>query len=176
MLRRRRPCVAVEDQEALAFGDQAPDVPQHAGDAPSSPPPAAAETTSAPLSLAATVFIDSPPAFSLSAGVRESLAEVLEEGGWPEKRPRIEASSSSPAPPPPIEADSQPSQPNIWRPDLEGMLGRPLVVIDRAGSNPLVVAVLGRTCALPWDMEWWGKMDNGMLLLSTMRSVISVNF
>ena len=56
------------------------------------------------------------------------------------------------------------------------MLGRPLVVIDRAGSNPLVVAVLGRTCALPWDMEWWGKMDNGMLLLLTMRSVISVNF
>ena len=35
MLRRRRPRAVVEDLEALAFGDQALDAPQPAGDAPS---------------------------------------------------------------------------------------------------------------------------------------------
>ncbi|XXG62908.1 hypothetical protein AAC387_Pa05g1199 [Persea americana] len=60
MLRRRRPCVVVEDLEALAFGDQAPDVPQHAGDALPSPPPVAAETTSARTSPAAIIISDSP--------------------------------------------------------------------------------------------------------------------
>ena len=52
MLRRRRQRFVVEDLEALAFGDvgdEALDAPQHAGDAPASPPSAAiVETTSAP--------------------------------------------------------------------------------------------------------------------------------
>ena len=100
----------------------------------------------------------------------------MEEGGRPEKRPRIEVSSSPLTSPPPIEEAPQSPPPDIWRPDVEGMLERPLVVTNRAGSNALVVAALGRACALPLDMERWGRMDNRTLLLATMRLAISVNF
>ena len=177
MLCRHRQCFVVEDLEALAFGDESSEVHQRVGDAPALPPPAAAvETTSAPTSPAAIVISDSPPGFFLRAEDRERPAGAMEEGGRPEKRPKTEASPSPPASPSPIEEAPLSPSPDIWRLDIEGMLGRPLVITDSAGSNPLLIAVLGRACALPWDMERWGKMDNGTLLLSTMRLAISVNF
>ena len=94
--------------------------------------------------------------------------------GRPEKRPRIEvvpnlASST------PIEEAPQSPRSDLWRPDIEGMLGRPLAAIDRAGNDPMVVAALGRAYALPLDMERWKKMDNELLQLLSMRSGISVN-
>ncbi|XXG59958.1 hypothetical protein AAC387_Pa04g1955 [Persea americana] len=98
-------------------GGAALDAPQHAGDAPASPPPAAATTVAAkvapataaaaevtpvaaaaataarippaPLSPAAIVIDDSPPEFSPRAGGRECSAEIADEGR-PEKRPRTE--------------------------------------------------------------------------------------
>ena len=144
MLRQRRPRVVVEDLEALAFGDQALDAPHSAGDAPSPPPSSAAvATTSAPTSPTAIVISDSPAEVSQSAGDQERPAEVLEEGGRPEKRPRIKALSSSPAALSPSEAAPQSPLPDIWRPNLEAVDGRPLTIADRVSNSPFVVAALG---------------------------------
>lgn len=54
-------------------------------------------------------------------------------------------------------------------------MGRPLAATDRAGTNPNVVATLGRACALPLDMERWETMDDASLLVSTMWSAVVVN-
>ena len=159
MLRRCRPRAVIEDLEALAFGDRAPDVPQPAGDASSSPSaPALVAHTSAPTSPAAIVISDSPPAISLSAGDRERLTDVSREEGRLEKRPRIKASPSFQAQPSSSEVAPQSSWPALWRLDLEVDVGRPLNMEDRVASSPFVVAALGQA-----------------LLVSTMRSAISVS-
>ncbi|XXG52548.1 hypothetical protein AAC387_Pa03g0851 [Persea americana] len=48
-----------------------------------------------------------------------------------------------------------------------------LAETDRA-TDPQVVAALGRACALPQDMARWAGMDNESLLLSSMRSLVSL--
>ena len=60
-----------------------------------------------------------------------------------------------------------------WRPDIKGVLGRELAESDRAVS-PEVVVALGRACALPQDMARWTQMDNKSLLMSSMRSLVTV--
>ena len=44
-----------------------------------------------------------------------------------------------------------------------------MAVTDRAGTNPHVVAVLGRACALPLDVAKWEMMDDASLMVSAMR-------
>ncbi|XXG41271.1 hypothetical protein AAC387_Pa01g1768 [Persea americana] len=173
MLCRRRPHAMTEDLEALAFGDQALGAPQPPGDAPSSPL-ASAAPTSAPTSPTAVVVNISVPVISPSVRDRGCPVDISKEEGWPEKRPRIEASPSSLAEPSSSEVAPQSPWPTIWRPDLEADVGRPLNVEDCVASNPYVVVALGRACALPWDIEKWGRLDNATLLVSTMRSAISV--
>ena len=50
-----------------------------------------------------------------------------------------------------------------------------MAATDRAGTNPNVVATLGRACALPLDMERWEMMDDASLLVLRMQSAVEVN-
>ena len=76
---------------------------------------------------------------------------------------------------PPLAEGSVPPPPLVpWRPNIKGVLGRPLAESDCA-VNPQVVAALGRACALPHDMVKWATMDNESLLLSSMRSSVVVS-
>ena len=155
--------------------------PQHAGDAPASPPPAAAaaatETTSVPLSPAAIVIDDSPPGSSPRAGGRERPAEVTEEGR-PEKRPRIESLPSPPAsPPPPPSEEAPPSPPPvIWRPGMEGMLGRPLMVTDRPANSPHGGCRAGTSMRPASRHGEVGENRQRVAAAPSMQSVISVSF
>ena len=46
---------------------------------------------------------------------------------------------------------------------------------DRIANNALVIAAVGRACALPRDMEKLRKFDDVTLALSSMQSAISVS-
>ena len=196
----RRQRFAAENLLAAAFGDvrgEALDAPQFAVDAPASltlaavvaadaaPVTAAAVSEATPvaaaavgippasLSPAAIVIDDSPPGFSPRAEGRGRSAEVTRER-WLEKRPRVEV-PPCPSSPPPVE-ETPLSPPLVtWRPDVEAPLGRPLAVTNRTGTNPNVVVALGRACALPLDMAKWETMDDASLMVSTMRSAVTVN-
>ncbi|XXG54674.1 hypothetical protein AAC387_Pa03g2493 [Persea americana] len=191
MLRQRGRRYAAEDLSAAAFGDiggEVRDPPQAVAAAPPASPggiPAPDAEAVSPTVVAAArpdeaeVVIAPPPAVTAvvppsddAAGAgRQARPVEAVEGGRPEKRARVEASpgpSTSSAggtilPPPPAP----------WRPAIEGVLGRPLAETDRT-NNPLVVAALGRACALPQDMARWAEMDNESLLLSSMRSVVQL--
>ncbi|XXG88079.1 hypothetical protein AAC387_Pa12g0338 [Persea americana] len=102
---------------------------------------------------------------------RGDTAEVVEERR-PEKRPRVEAPS---APEPAVSVGGSAAPPDFipWRPDIKGVLGRELAESDRAVS-PEVVVALGRACALPQDMARWAQMDKKSLLMSSMRSLVTL--
>lgn len=61
--------------------------------------------------------------------------------GCPEKRPRIDAGTSPVAAP--TEEAPQSPWPEIWRPDVKGILGRPPFATDSAGNDLELVAALG---------------------------------
>eukprot|EP00268_Persea_americana_P023623 TRINITY_DN23177_c1_g1_i1.p1 TRINITY_DN23177_c1_g1~~TRINITY_DN23177_c1_g1_i1.p1 ORF type:complete len:130 (-),score=22.39 TRINITY_DN23177_c1_g1_i1:482-871(-) len=58
--------------------------------------------------------------------------------------------------------------------DISGEEGQP-EKRPRIEASPNSLAALGLACALPWDIEKWGRLDNATLLLSTMGSAISVS-
>ncbi|KAJ8617839.1 hypothetical protein MRB53_014025 [Persea americana] len=152
MLHRVRRRFVAEDLESTAFegvAGTASCAPQHASDAPASPPPAAAvaaevtltavasaEVTPvvasaagippAPLSLVAIVIDDSPPRFSPRAGGWERPTKVAKEGR-PEKRPRVEVPPSLMLPLPTKEVPPS-SLLVTWRPHIEDVLGTALVI------------------------------------------------
>ncbi|XXG87329.1 hypothetical protein AAC387_Pa11g2042 [Persea americana] len=190
MLRGRRKRFVAEDLAAAAFGGMgetsvpslgavvnqstsatdatevsAPEtetVPEATDGAQSGTPAAAEVGTSTP----ATVFEESH-----SDPGRGDAAEVVEERRS-EKRPRVEAPSAT-EPAMSVGGSAAPSDFIPWRPDIKGVLGRELAESDRAVS-PEVVVALGRSCALPQDMARWAQMDNKSLLMSSMRSLVTV--
>ncbi|KAJ8644502.1 hypothetical protein MRB53_006250 [Persea americana] len=192
MLRQRGRRYAAEDLSAAFFGDigsGVQDPPQPVAATPPGfpggiPAPDAGTVGSAVIAAArpdeAEVVIVSPPAViandppsdrAVGAGGRARPAEVV-ESGRPEKRARVEA-SPGPSSPPPAGGRILPPPLAPWRPAVEEVLGRPLSETDRA-TDPQVVAALGRACALPQDMARWAEMDNESLLLSSMRSLVSL--
>ena len=195
MLRQHGQRYAAEDLPAAAFGDiggeardplqaviampsaatggtpTAPDAETICAAATKATQSTAVEVASA-LPPATIVVDDSPPDRVTRAGGRARSADVT-EGGRPEKRARVEA-SPSPLSPPPVGGTISPPPLAPWRPAIEEVLGRQLAETDRA-TDPQVVAALGRACALPQDMARWAEMDNESLLLSSMRSLVSVS-
>ncbi|XXG69641.1 hypothetical protein AAC387_Pa06g2453 [Persea americana] len=192
MLRQRGRRYAAEDLSAAAFGDiesgvrdlplavaamppafpggtPAPDAETVGTVAIGAAGPDEAEVILAP--PPAVILDDSPSDHAVGVGGRARPAEVA-EGGRPEKRARVEA-SPGPSLPPPAGGTILPPPPAPWRPAIEEVLGRPLAETDRA-TDPQVVAALGRACALPRDMARWAEMDNESLLLSSMRSLVSL--
>ncbi|XXG66533.1 hypothetical protein AAC387_Pa06g0085 [Persea americana] len=192
MLRQRGRRYAAEDLSAAAFGDIGGEVrdppqavaattPASAGGTPAPDAetvrtaatgaawPDAAEVASA--LPPAVVVDDSPPEHAVGTGGRARSAEVA-EGGRPEKRVRVEA-SPGPSSPPPAGGTILPPPLASWRPAIEEVLGRQLAETDRA-TDPQVIAALGRACALPQDMARWAGMDNKSLMLSSMRSLVSL--
>ena len=118
------------------------------------------------------VVDDSSPDPATRAGGRARSAEAV-EGSRPEKRARVEV-PPGPSSPPPAGGTVSPTPLAPWRPAIEEVPGRQLAETDRA-VDPLVVAALGRACALPQDMARWAEMDNESLLLSSMRSLVAVS-
>ncbi|XXG88787.1 hypothetical protein AAC387_Pa12g0955 [Persea americana] len=193
MLRQHGRRYAAEDLSVVAFGDIGSEVRnplQAVAATPSAVPggspapdaetvgtatigaarPEKAEVVSAP--PPAVVMDDSPPEQAVGAGGQACSTEVA-EGRRPEKRPRVEA-SPGPSSPSPAGGTILPPPLAPWRPAIEEVPGRQLAETDRA-TDPQVVAVLGQACALPQDMARWAGMDNESLLLSSMRSLVSVS-
>ncbi|KAJ8622416.1 hypothetical protein MRB53_030945 [Persea americana] len=192
MLHQRGRRYAAEDLSAAAFGDIGSEVrdPPQAVVAtppvfPGGTPAPDAEAVGSAVNVAArpdeaevviapppAVIVDDPPSdHTVGAGGRARPAEVV-ESGRPEKRARVEA-SPGPSSPPPAGGTILPPPLAPWRLAIEEVLGRPLAETDRA-TDPQVVAALGRACALPQDMARWAEMDNESLLLSSMRSLVSL--
>ncbi|KAJ8636781.1 hypothetical protein MRB53_011048 [Persea americana] len=192
MLRQRGRRYTAEDLSAAAFGEigsGAQDPPQAVAGLPTAlpggtPAPDAETVGIAAIEAArpdeAEVVLAPPPAVAaddsssghaVGAGGRARPAEFA-EGGRPEKRARVEA---SPGPSSPLPAGGTILPPPLapWKPAIEEVLGRPLAETDRA-TDLQVVAALGRACALPQDMARWAEMDNESLLLSSMRSLVSL--
>ncbi|XXG47101.1 hypothetical protein AAC387_Pa02g1800 [Persea americana] len=192
MLRQRGRSYAAEDLSAAAFGDIGSEVrdPPQAVVAtppafPGGTPAPDAEAVGSAVTVTArpdeveviiapppAVIADDPPSdHAVGAGGRARPGEVV-ESGRPEKRARVEA-SPGPSSPPPAGGTILPPPLAPWRPAIEEVLGRLLAETDRA-TDPQVVAALGRACALPQDMARWAEMDNESLLLSSMRSLVSL--
>lgn len=139
----------------------------------------ASAPTPASTSSAVAYAFTPAPATSPSIGVHQRLAETTREEAPPEKRPRIEASSSSSLlalQSSSTTAASQPIWPAPWRPNLQVELGRPLTVEDRIAGDALVIAAVGRACALPRHMQRLREFDDVTLAVSLMQSAISVSF
>ncbi|XXG77289.1 hypothetical protein AAC387_Pa08g1469 [Persea americana] len=193
-LRRRGQHYIAEDLSAAAFGDiggEAQDPPQAVAATLSA---AAGGTSIAPVAetVRATateatqstvikvasalpsvtiVVDDSPPDHAIRAGGPAHSAEVA-KGGRPEKRARVET-SPGPSSPPPAGGTISPPPLAPWRPAIEEVLGKQLAETDRV-ADPQVVATLGRASAFPQDMARWAEMGNESLLLSSMRSLVTL--
>eukprot|EP00268_Persea_americana_P025197 TRINITY_DN24554_c0_g1_i1.p1 TRINITY_DN24554_c0_g1~~TRINITY_DN24554_c0_g1_i1.p1 ORF type:complete len:233 (-),score=26.57 TRINITY_DN24554_c0_g1_i1:547-1245(-) len=162
-MQRQRPLVVVAILEAQIFGGRAPRAPM--------PPGAASAPTSASTSSAVADASTSAPATSLSTGVRQRPAEITREEAPPEKRPRTKAPPSSN-----MAAATQPTGSAPWKSNLQIEPGRLLTVEDHLAGDALVVAAVGRACALPRDMQRLREFDDVTLEVSSMQSTISVSF
>ena len=147
MLRHRRQCFTAEDLSATVFRDvrgEALNALQTTSDAPASlPPSAAAAAVAAPAAatvagstpaavaevgsappLATIIIDDSPPGSTPRAEGRDRPAEVSEKRRA-EKRARVDI-LPGPSSPSLVEKTVPPPLLVPWRPDIEGVLGRPL--------------------------------------------------